>query len=122
MWYNSLLPISTKHIDFSLITGAVARRIDHSDSESYDTLELFHTKSHLRHKVRNVLRASSNAPCFFLTPVSIGNTQYVDGGVGGNCPLAQAIPRLKQIHPNSEFNSALSIAPPLYKIGMRGHK
>ena len=102
----------------SLITGAVARRIDHSDSESYDTLELFDTRSHLRHKVRNVLRASSNAPCFFPTPVPIGNTQYVDGGVGGNCPLAQAIPRLKQIHPNSEFNSALSIAPPLYKIGM----
>ena len=95
----------------------MARKVDHSDPESFDTLEMFDTKSNLRHKVRDVLQASSNAPCFFPTPVNVGRATYVDGGVGGNCPLAQAIPRLRKIHPNSEFNSALSIAPPLTKIG-----
>ena len=105
------------HFLFLSFIGAVARKVDHSDRESYDTLELFDTKSHLRHKVKDVLQASADAPCFFPTPVTVGDSKYVDGGVGGNCPLAQAIPRLKQIYANSEFNSALSIAPPRFAIG-----
>ena len=75
--------------------GAVARQVESSDPESIDTLELFDTRSNMRHKVRDILVASSNAPCFFPTPVNVGRAKYVDGGVGGNCPLAQAIPRLR---------------------------
>ena len=96
----------------TLHLGAVARRVDQLNADSYDTLELFDSKSHLLYPVKHVLQASSNAPIYFHTPVSIGDSKYIDGGVGGNCPLAQAIPRLKHLYPRSELNHALSIAPP----------
>ena len=35
------------------------------------------------------LMATSDAPVYFAGPVSIGEKHYVDGGVGGNCPLKQ---------------------------------
>ena len=33
--------------------------------------------------------ATSDAPVYFAGPVDIGGDCYVDGGVGGNCPLKQ---------------------------------
>ena len=39
--------------------------------------------------------------------------RYIDGGVAGNCPLAQALPRVKDIFgPHSTLESVISIAPP----------
>lgn len=65
-----------------------------------------------------MLIASSSAPTYFATPAKVEEidgtkTDYVDGGVGGNCPLLQAVPRMQRIYRNKvKFNSALSIAPP----------
>ena len=36
-----------------------------------------------------MLLATSDAPVYFYGPVKIGEEFYVDGGVGGNCPLKQ---------------------------------
>ena len=47
-------------------------------------------------KAFKVLLASSNAPVYYDTPVVIGNDN-VDGGVGRNCSLAQAIQRAKKL-------------------------
>ena len=33
--------------------------------------------------------ATGDAPIYFEGPVKIGDRFYVDGGVGGNCPLKQ---------------------------------
>ena len=37
---------------------------------------------------------------------------YVDGGLGGNCPIPQGLRRMKELRPGSKFGSGLSIAPP----------
>ena len=97
------------------VAGAVARQIDQKEE-----LVLFDTRteSYKFYKTRQVLLASSNAPVYFETPVIIGSKEFVDGGVGGNCPLIQAIPRAKEIFSdkaNAKITSALSVAPPLPK-------
>ena len=86
--------------------------MDYSTPDSYDELVMFDTKSLYLYEVKDVLEASCNAPIYFMTPVKIGDSLYIDGGMGGNCPLAEAMERLKQIFPGSKLNSALSIAPP----------
>ena len=70
----------------------------------------------MSHKVSDVLRASADAPMFFTTPTYICDVPYVDGGVGGNCPLAQAIPRMRELR-FGNLNSVLSIAPPRFSMG-----
>ena len=45
-----------------------------------------------------VLLATTDAPIYFHGPVCIEDKDYVDGGVGGNCPL-------KQVH--CTFNGGL---------------
>ena len=35
--------------------------------------------------------ATTDAPVYFETPVKIGEETFVDGGVGGNCPLKQVM-------------------------------
>ena len=94
------------------VAGAVARQIGEKEE-----LVLFDTRneSYKFYKTHQVLLASSNAPVYFETPVKIGSKDFVDGGVGGNCPLAQAIPRAKEIFSDKtkqKITSALSIAPP----------
>ena len=90
------------------VAGAVARRIGEKEE-----LVLFDTRNDIYsgYKAEQVLLATSNAPVFFKTPVRIGSNEFVDGGVGGNCPLVQAIPRGKEIF-GAKVRSALSIAPP----------
>ena len=67
----------------------------------------------MTYKICDVLIASSSAPTYFATPAKVEEIDYVDGGVGGNCPLLQAVPRMQRIYRNKvKFNSALSIAPP----------
>ena len=82
-------------------------------------MEIFDTRSVRSYKVVDVLKASCDAPVVFQTPTTIKGVHYVDGGVGGNCPLVQAIPRMHELHnakklacKGSRPNSALSIAPP----------
>ena len=92
------------------IAGAVARQIGQNEK-----LVLFETKSeeYKLYKAHQVLQATSNAPVYFDTPVRIGDKNFVDGGVGGNCPLAQAIPRAKCIFgEEAKITSAFSVAPP----------
>ena len=83
------------------------------------TMEIFDTRSVRSYNVVDVLKASCDAPVVFQTPTTIKGVHYVDGGVGGNCPLVQAIPRMQELHnakklacKGSRPNSALSIAPP----------
>ena len=39
----------------TFLLGAVARRVDHLNADSYDTLEMFDSKSHLLYPVKHVL-------------------------------------------------------------------
>ncbi|XP_046840318.1 uncharacterized protein LOC124434461 isoform X2 [Xenia sp. Carnegie-2017] len=100
------------------VAGAVARRLSQSEG-----MVLFDTASedYKNHKACEVLLATSNAPIYFDTPVKIGNDEFVDGGVGANCPLAQAIPRAMKIFGDDgkhvKIFSVLSIAPPLSTKG-----
>merc|ERR1712025_473674 len=59
---------------------------------------------------------SACAPVYFDAPTSIGDIDYIDGGVGGNCPLAQAIPRMAELAEEDEMlgslQTVISIAPP----------
>ena len=107
------------------IAAAVARRFgccDQDEQEKFDCLEVFDTRPDPKKdfKVTDVLKATSNAPIYFETPTMIkvsegSNTKeipYVDGGVGGNCPIPQALGRMKELRKRSKFGSGLSIAPP----------
>ena len=76
------------------IAAAVARRHNPPD---IPTLEIFDTRLQRSHPLVEVLMASACAPVYFDAPTCIGDTDYIDGGVGGNCPLAQAIPRMAQL-------------------------
>ena len=51
------------------------------------------------------------------TPSRIGDHLYIDGGVGGNCPLAQAIPRMRELSKGGHPHSVLSISPPQFNCG-----
>ena len=99
--------------DFSkskAIAGAVTRQIGKNEQ-----LVLFDTgtDAYKLYKTYQVLLATSNAPVYFDTPIKIGDKQFVDGGVGGNCPLAQAIPRARRIFgEKAKITTAFSIAPP----------
>lgn len=87
-----------------------ARRMEHNSDTHYDSIEVFDTKSYSSIKVTDVLMATTNVPIYFKTPWTIRGIPYVDGGLGANCSLGVAIPRMKEIT-NGEFQSALSVAP-----------
>ena len=91
------------------IAAAVARRHNPPD---IPTLEIFDTRLQRSHP----LMASACAPVYFDAPTCIGDTDYIDGGVGGNCPLAQTIPRMAQLAEEDRTLGSLqvviSIAPP----------
>jgi predicted acylesterase/phospholipase RssA len=94
----------------SSIAAAVARR---HHKGSMDQLEIFDTEGGISYKLVEVLKASACAPVYFETPTKIDGTAYVDGGVGGNCPLVQAIPRMNEIMGTAgRLQVAISIAPP----------
>ncbi|XP_046840404.1 uncharacterized protein LOC124434566 [Xenia sp. Carnegie-2017] len=95
------------------VAGAVAKELGKNQNlVMFDTF----SKDNRYYKAYKVLLASSSAPIFFDKPTEIGSHKYVDGGIGGNCPLAQAIPRAKEIFGENgehvEITSVLSIAPP----------
>ena len=107
-----------KDFDGPCIAAAVARKFDSSQKENNaGTLAIFDTKSSISYRVTEVLKASCDAPIYFRTPTRIGDHLYIDGGVGGNCPLAQAIPRMRECSKIAHPNSVLSISPPRYKVG-----
>lgn len=89
------------------VAAVVTRRIDQKEE-----LILFDTWNDACKltEARKVLLATTDAPVYFETPVKIGHHDYVDGGVGGNCPLAQAIPRAQELF--GDVNFVLSVAPP----------
>ena len=93
--------------DSESVAGIVARKIGQNEE-----LVLFDTKNdHYKfYETRQVLLATAAAPVYFKTPVKIGSHEYVDGGVGGNCPLVQAIPRARELFGRVKF--VLSVAPP----------
>ena len=92
------------------VAAAVALQFDKKVGDY--CLKIFDTRGSVSYPVKEVLKASSCAPVFFDTPTTIEKVSYVDGGVGGNCPLVQAIPRMQEIQRNTFPNSCLSIAPP----------
>ena len=95
------------------VAGVVARRLGEKEG-----LVLFDTSSedYWNYKAKEVLLATSNAPVYFDTPVKIGDEYFVDGGIGGNCPLIKAIGRASKIfaieNNSAKVVSALSVAPP----------
>ena len=92
------------------VAAAVALQFDKKEGDYF--LKIFDTRGSVSYPVKEVLKASSCAPVYFDTPTLINGVSYVDGGVGGNCPLVQAIPRMQEIQRNNIPNSCLSIAPP----------
>ena len=92
------------------VAAAVALQFDKKEGDYF--LKIFDTRGSISYPVKEVLKASSCAPVYFDTPTQIMGVNYVDGGVGGNCPLFQAIPRMQEIQCNNIPNSCLSIAPP----------
>ena len=101
----------------SCVAGAVALQYDISEGDQ--KLKIFDTRSSISYSVKQVLKASSCAPVYFVTPTAVKDgdgyeIQFVDGGVGGNCPVVQAIPRMEELY-HKVPNSTLSIAPPREK-------
>ena len=101
----------------SCVAGAVALQYDIREGDQ--KLKIFDTRSAISYSVKEVLKASSCAPVYFVTPTTVKDgdeyeIQFVDGGVGGNCPVVQAIPRMTELYDNVP-NSTLSIAPPREK-------
>ena len=97
--------------------SSIAKKILPSDKINidYDPNILAAAIALAKVKVKDVLLASSNAPIYFNTPTLIpGIGFYIDGGVSGNCPLGQALPRLFEIMQgsNPELQTVISIAPP----------
>ena len=95
------------------IPAAVARQTTEGNP---DYLEIFDSRKSWQetYLIQDILRATTNAPTYFETPIRIGNQDYVDGGVSGNCPLQEAIPRAMDIFEdyNPELQTVISIAPP----------
>ena len=56
--------------------------------------------------------ATTDAPVYFNGPVQIGDNFYVDGGIGGNCPLKQAIPTALELFGDDADLLVISLAPP----------
>ena len=105
-------------LQFFLLIISLCFSTGYENDDAY-TMEIFDTRSVRSYKVVDVLKASCDAPVVFETPTTIKGVHYVDGGVGGNCPLVQAIPRMQELHNSKKLackssrpNSALSIAPP----------
>ena len=105
----------------SCVAGAVALQYDIREGDQ--KLKIFDTRSSISHSVKQVLQASSCAPVYFVTPTTVKDgdpdgdgdeIKFVDGGVGGNCPVVQAIPRMEELY-HKVPNSTLSIAPPREK-------
>ena len=105
----------------SCVAGAVALQYDIREGDQ--KLKIFDTRSTISHSVKQVLQASSCAPVYFVTPTTVKDgpwdgdgdeIKFVDGGVGGNCPVVQAIPRMEELYQKVP-NSTLSIAPPREK-------
>ena len=92
------------------VAAAVALQFDKKEGDY--RLKIFDTRGSVSYPVKEVLKASSCAPVYFDTPTLINGVSYVDGGVGGNYPLVQAIPRMQEIQRNNIPSSYLSIAPP----------
>ena len=107
---TSLAELTQSHLyPQKTIAAAVAREIGVFNEE----LVLFDTVS-LETRATNVveaLLASTAAPVYFKTPVRIADKSFVDGGVGGNCPLKQVLPLAKSHFSRVDF--VLSVAPPL---------
>ncbi len=95
------------------IAAAVARRLKESLDES-DELVIFDSLTSIPTSVVDVLKASACAPVFFRGPSKIDNRNYVDGGLGGNCPLKQAFARMKELDEtgSTKIQLVVSIAPP----------
>ena len=77
-------------------------------------------------EIREVLKGATNVPILFYNRVEIKGRLVVDGGIGGNCPIGQAIFRAMETF-NPEANdisklSVLSIAPPRPDIISRKRK
>ncbi len=99
--------------DHTCVGAAVARQYN-EDPKVPDILDIFDTESEISYQVVEVLKASAAAPTFFVTPCKIGRRNYVDGGIGGNCPVQQAIYRSKEVFGDDcDLTMVLSIAPPL---------
>ena len=76
------------------IPAAVARQTTEGNP---DYLEIFDSRKRWQENllVKDILRATTNAPTYFETPIKIGNQDYVDGGVSGT--LVYPINRYKLI-------------------------
>ncbi|XP_046840725.1 uncharacterized protein LOC124434846 isoform X1 [Xenia sp. Carnegie-2017] len=101
-----------KNDNSSSVVGVVAKRICPDEH-----LVLFDTanEDQQKYKVYEVLLATSNSPFYFSdTVVTIGNAKYIEGGLGGNCPLKQAISRAQELFNNAKIVSVLSVAPPSF--------
>ena len=101
------------------IAAAVASEFN-EDTSDPDKLEIFDTtnKNQRFFSAIDVLMASSDAPVYFETPYKVGDNNYVDGGLNGNCTLVAALPRLLKIFhdQNPELQTVISIAPPSQKV------
>ncbi len=96
--------------------AAVARQFNEDPSQP-DKLEIFDTiDPTISHSVVEVLLASTCAPVYFDGPTKLNGKNYIDGGVGGNCPLSLAIPRMQEIYPDRKLGIVLSLAPPSRKV------
>jgi len=93
-----------------VVAAAVAKQFN--EGEGQDLLEIFDSKSDPPQLVSEVLLGSADAPIFFEIPAKIGMKNYIDGGVQGNCPLVESLPRAKEIWPECRIKSVLSLAPP----------
>ena len=101
------------------VAAAVASEFN-EDPKYPDKLEIFDTKNENQQYLmaRDILLASADAPVYFETPTKVGQKSYIDGGIAGNCPLGQAIPRILQIHGKGPeiLQTVISIAPPTQEI------
>ena len=96
------------------IAAAVAKELTPNKKED-DILEIFDTTNPKQQDldIKQVLKASCDAPKYFKIPVKVGLKDYVDGGVTGNCPFKEAYRQLLRIKgDDSHIETAISIAPP----------
>ena len=69
-------------------------------------------RPHLYDPPIQALLATTDAPVYFEGPTQINDAFYVDGGVGGNCPLKQAIPTALELFGEDADLLVVSMAPP----------
>ena len=121
--FGELKTKDVRRQDEKCIAAAVARRhnpphvprleIFDTFSNNTDIKSMYKPYSEENHRLVEVLKASACAPVYFRAPTSIGGVDYIDGGVGGNCPLTQAIPRMRKIADKGSYlQTVLSISPP----------